>query len=976
MAKSSIIDLPPDAEMPVLPVPDDSPELDTSPIGQVVENEDGSADIMEPEDDTKDTAFYDNLAEDYIDEKELKALSSDLLEKLELDKESRKRRDEQYEEGLRRTGLGDDAPGGATFSGSSKVVHPLLAEACIDFSARTMKELMPPRGPVRISILSKSNSGNVDAAELKAKVLNWQLTKQIREYRDELEQLTTQEPMGGSQFLKVWHDTTLNRHRVEFIPIDNLLLPFSASGLYMAERATHVQNITRMTFEQRVDSGLYRDVSVGGNDPMPERTASEKANEKIEGKSEDAYNEDGLRTIFEVYVNHAFEDDERPLPYIVHIDKYSEKVLAVYRNWNEEDEQCEKLDWIVEFKFIPWRGAYGIGLPHLIGGISGALTGALRALLDSAHINNAATMLKLKGVRGGGTNTQVEVTQICEIEAPPNIDDIRKIAMPMPFNPPSTVLFQLLGFLADTGKGVVGTAEEAMSESSTQMPVGTTLALIEQGSQVYSSIHTRHHFAQQRVFDIICRLNKQYPESLNAASEALKQEISSDLFDENSDIEPISDPNIFSETQRYAQIQAVLQLSQDQSVPYDRVKLHRIAMQRMKFDQADEVLPPEEKPQRTDPVNENVFATKGLPIQSFMEQDHMGHLITHLTFCVSPMFGKNPLMTIPAVPALLNHCKDHLAMLYSQHARASTAAIMDIHGAQGGTMDEGEAQTMKTAISLAEHEMATLLGPIMPMFQEAQQIGMSAAPKPPMDPQSQVALQLGQAEIQRKTQLDQATIQMDQAAAQAKAAAEQSRIQMDMAEAQAEKQREMQQQQFDQWMTQQTQQREHDRAVMQAQIDQANNEADNRQHQLTELLKNKDDNDTAIIIEQMKEALGSMQPQVQGAEKGRDAMSMVDDAPIMQQLQGMMQNVQEKLIAHQQAQEQARQEHAQRLQDQSTHASNLKAVLDHVQNIAAYHAAPKKVVRDQTGNVIGIETHQGVRRVVRDEQGNMTELEG
>ena len=205
-------------------------------------------------------------------------------------------------------------------------------------------------------------------------------------------------------------------------------------------------------------------------------------------------------------------------------------------------------------------------------------------------------------------------------------------------------------------------------------------------------------------------------------------------------------------------------------------------------------------------------------------------------------------------------------MLYSQHARASTAAIMDIHGAQGGT-DEGEAQTMKTAISLAEHEMATLLGPIMPMFQEAQQLSMASAPKPPLDPSSQVALQLGQAEIDRKTKLDQATLQMQGAAAQAKAQTEQSRIQMEAAEAQAEKQREMQQQQFDQWMEQQTQQREQDRATMQAQLDRANNDADNRQHAWTELAKNHEDNSTSVIIEAMRQQLAAFTNQVAAAER-------------------------------------------------------------------------------------------------------------
>ena len=929
------IDLPTDDERPMAQMPPDAPELDIEPTGGVVENADGSATVLEqqePESEASDN-FYENLAEKLKDS-ELTPLASDLLEKIELDKKSREKRDEQYEEGLRRTGLGNDAPGGATFEGASKVVHPLLAESCIDFSARTMKELFPPRGPVRSHLPGKSDKKKLEEAELKCKVLNWQLMKQMPEYREEMEQLTTQEPMGGSQYIKFWHDADTKRHRAEFVPIDMLLLPYAASGLYTSERVTHMQDITRFTFEQRVQSGLYRDLELttkGESSPaFPEKTRPEAANERIEGKSEDPYNEDGLRRVYEIYVYHQFDKDKRAVPYIVHIDDYSEEVLGVYRNWEESDERCEKLDWLVEYKFIPWRGAYGIGLPHLIGGLAGSLTGALRALLDSAHINNAATMLKLKGIRGSGENTQVEVTQVCEVEAPPQVDDIRKIAMPMPFNPPSPVLFQLLGFLTDAGKGVVNTAEERIADASNSMPVGTAMALIEQGSQVFSSIHSRHHFAQQRSLNILCRLNRMYPEVLEEVGEALDEQIDPAMFDDLSGVEPVSDPNIFSETQRYAQIQAVTQVLSNPALQgkTNQVALARITLQRLKFDQIDEVLPEDPEPQQTDPVNENVFATKGLPIAAFMEQDHIGHMIVHLTFCASPIFGANPLMTIPTVPALLAHCKEHLAMFYSQHSQAAMSAIGEIHQMQGGAGDNAEA--VKHAIALAEHEIAAQLAPIMPMLQEAQKMSAAAAPKPPMDPSSQVALQLGQAEIERKTKMDQATMQMNGAAAQAKAAAEQAKSQMDGMMKAQEAQRIDQQQKFEQYIAQMEARQTAESEKLRAQVEVMKNDANNKQHQMTELMKNNQDNQTAILIERMKEGI---------AQSAAAAEAKSPQSPVNVSLGDTMGPLIEAMK-----------------QEFSKVSSGQEAMSQAITGLHKLHSAPKMIVRDAAGRPIGIQS--------------------
>ena len=297
------------------------------------------------------------------------------------------------------------------------------------------------------------------------------------------------------------------------------------------------------------------DTIIDPSDTAGERSIVDIANDKIEGKQDDgAYNEDGLREVLEVYLDRDFSEwdalaSEGVAPYIAHVDVYSSELLGLYRNWEEGDEFFEKLHWLVDWGFIPWRGAYKLGLPHLIGGLSAAATGALRALLDSAHASNAPTLLKLRAGRLIGQTTEVAVTQVQEIEGPAGIDDIRKMVTPIPFAGPNPVLFQLLGTLVDAGKGVVTTAEEKIADVSDRMPVGTSLAMIEQGSKVFSAIHMRLHHSQEKVLEILCRLNAKYPE-VDTWQRYLGKPVDPAIFDTTDDVSPVTDPNIFSEADR------------------------------------------------------------------------------------------------------------------------------------------------------------------------------------------------------------------------------------------------------------------------------------------------------------------------------------------------------------------------------------------------------------------------------------------
>ena len=326
-------------------LPGDEPEVEELPDGSAIVS---MGDFKGP---NEDEDFYSNLAET-INVYDLGTLAMRYVKLIDNDRQARSKRDKQYEEGLRRTGMGDDAPGGAQFQGASRVVHPMMAEACVDFASRAIKEMFPPDGPAKTKILGDVTDEKTEVAERKRDYINWQLTEQIEEFRDEQEQLLTQLPLGGSQFMKMWYDEKKRRPCAEFVAIDNILLPFAAANFYTAQRVTEQQDITEYEYEQRVARGLYRDIELIRATSEPEQTRSEKANAKIEGKKYEE-NEDGLRRVYHIYTWLELDDDTRTkgeaAPYIMMIDELESKVLGLYRNWEEGDETLTKLDWLVEF---------------------------------------------------------------------------------------------------------------------------------------------------------------------------------------------------------------------------------------------------------------------------------------------------------------------------------------------------------------------------------------------------------------------------------------------------------------------------------------------------------------------------------------------------------------------------------------------------------------------------------------------------
>jgi len=759
------------------------PEDDTD----VEDTEDGGAIVrINDEEAARSDDFLENLAETLPDT-ELSALASSLVELISRDKEARKKRDEQYEEGLRRTGLADDAPGGAQFQGASRVVHPMMVSATVDFAARAMKELFPPSGPAKDFIPGEVTPDKVKKAKRKVALMNWQLTVQCTEARAEIEQMLTQVPLGGAQYLKLSWDNTRNRPGFLFVAIDDMLLPYAATSFYTAQRKTHVQYITQVDYEQRVKAGMYRDVDLTAPSMEPEPSIVQKANDKIEGRSDTSYNEDGLRTVYETHALLRIDGDSMAegdlAPYIVTIDKTSSKVLAIYRNWDEPDESREELVWFIEFPFVPWRGAYPIGLPHMIGGLSAAATGALRALLDSAHINNAPTMLKLKGGSRGGQSLNIQPTQVEEIEGGLNVDDVRKLAMPLPFNPPSPVLYQLLSFLVDAGQNVVRTTLDSISDGNPNAPVGTTLANLEQGMVVFSAIHARLHDAMGRMLKVLHRLNGMYLDDEETEEEVGEDIAKREDFEGPMDVVPVSDPNIFSEAQRFAQVQAVAQRAQMLPQLYNQRKVEERILDTLKIPDADSLLNPPQQPQELNAVAENVAASLGKPVTAFPEQDHIAHLKTHLAYMRSPAFGMSPLIAPAFLPVMLQHLKEHIAMWYASSVLAVTseAAGMDISEDMKHIKGDHEARraldrALAEAASLVVEEGDKVFGQMPAVIQQAQQMMQQFAAPQPMDP-TQAAMQAAQ----MQNQTAQAKLQLDGQKAQQTAQLGQAKLQQQMA---------------------------------------------------------------------------------------------------------------------------------------------------------------------------------------------------
>lgn len=723
--------------------------------------------------------FYANLAE-VLPDTVMSDVVTGLLRKIDLDKKAREKRDKQQEEGLKRTGLGKDAPGGAEFDGASKVVHPMIQEACIDFEARIIKELFPPMGPVKPNILGVVTKEKDERARRKTEHMNYQITQQIKEAYPIMETTLTQVPLGGVAYIHQWWDHRLKRPRWQFVPVDNVYLPYSAADFASSHRRTFKEDLTDVDILQRVEEGRYRKVELPKTGMPPDQSKSEKANDKIEGRDDPGENVDGEREVYEVmtYIEvtdeHAdylgFEQPGRLYPYLISIDVGTRQVLSWYRDWEAEDDTREPIEHLFEFPFIPWRGAYAIGLPQIIGGLSAAATGALRALLDSALVNNVPSAIMKKGSGTSGRTVRAQIGEIVELDTGLEADDIRKVLMPFPFNAPQPVLLQLLQFIVEAARGTVRTSlDDSAINATSNTPVGTQYSRVQEGMVVYSAAHARTHRAFNRLLMGLHRLNRLYlpdePLRVDAAGKEIL--VSRKDYEGPCDVQPTSDATIYSDMQRMMQISAIQQRMTVAPGVYNPHKVEEAFLRLLKWPDPDGILVDQPQPHELNAVNESLSMTLGQPVKAFPEQDHLAHIQVHVTYMDNPLLGGNPLIAPRYLPLALQHIAEHIAFFFVTHAVSVARDAAQIDPAELMSNDPETKQLfdrfLAQSTNVAMQGVDQALAGLMPSIQKAQAMLQAMQPKPPLDPAVAAATQATMAETQRKGQADQMTNQLETA---------------------------------------------------------------------------------------------------------------------------------------------------------------------------------------------------------------------
>jgi len=638
-------------------------------------NEDGEkvrVDIDQEETEKEEEAFesnhYSNLAEE-LDEIQVRGIGKDLIKAFEDDKSSRKEWEDQYSKGLKMLGVVVEDRNDP-FPGASGVHHPLMSEAATQFQARAIAEMFPAGGPVKTQIMGKNSDKKIEQAQRVQDFMNYQVTSQITDYFNELDQMLFFLALSGSAFKKIYFDNTLDRICSKFVPAEEFVISYNNTDLETADRYTQVMKISQNELKKYQISGFYRDINLSRNqsDGKDQGTV-EQTMQRLEGMTPSMA--DKMHTLLEVHADLDLGEDESglALPYIVTIDYDTTQVLSIRRNWKEDDTLRKKITYFIHYKYLPGLGFYGFGLIQSIGGLQHASTGALRALLDSAAFANLNGGFRAKGARIEGGDITVSPGEWVEVEA--YGDDLRKSFIPLPFKEPSPTLLQLLGVLTESGRRFASIADAMVGDSAGSGPVGTTIAIIEQGSKVFSAIHKRLHQAQGREFQLIYKLNgeyldDEYPYEVIGETKKIRRKD----FDSAINVVPVSDPNIFSQAQRIALAQTGLQLAQQAPSIIDTKEAYRRFLQALNIPDYQDLIIEDEDVPRRDPVSENMALLNGKPIKVFEDQDHAAHMAVHQQFMMDPRFGGNPQAKEVLYPLMMAHLGQHMSYLYQQQMQA------------------------------------------------------------------------------------------------------------------------------------------------------------------------------------------------------------------------------------------------------------------------------------------------------------------
>ena len=630
---------------------------------EMIENPDGSVTFGEEAMAEEQVPFGANLAE-ILDDDILQNISSDLQQQFEDDKASRDDWYHAYIQGLDLLGFKHQERS-QPFQGASSVTHPLLAEAVTQFQAQAYKELLPSGGPVKCNVVGKMDVQVEEQSQRVKEYMNYLILDEMEEYDADTDQLLFYLPLAGSAFKKIYYDATLGRPVSKFIPSEDLIVPYLATDLASAERVTHVIKMTPNEVRKAQVAGLYKDIEL--QDPTMDQNRIQEKYNQLEGVSRVNYDE--LYEILEVHCDldiEGFEDkDEQSgeetgikIPYVVTLDESSGKILSIYRNYREDDPLRKKIPYFVHYKFLPGLGFYGFGLIHILGGLSRAATSALRQLIDAGTLSNLPAGFKARGIRIADDDSPLQPGEFRDIDAPSG--DLRQGLMPLPYKGPDQTLFALLGYVVDAGKRFAAVADQKMGEGSQANPVGTTMAIIEQGSKIMSAIHKRLHYAQKKEFKILARiitdyLPPEYPYAVVGGNQMIKQTD----FDNRVDIIPVSDPNIFSMSQRITLAQTQLQLAQANPQIHNQYEAYRRMYQSMGVQNIEALLPPPPQPQPTDAAMENSSMLLQKPAMAFPQQDHTAHIDTHRAFMSTYLVKNSP----PVLSLIQAHISNHISEL-------------------------------------------------------------------------------------------------------------------------------------------------------------------------------------------------------------------------------------------------------------------------------------------------------------------------
>ena len=604
--------------------------------------------------------FNANLAE-ILSEEDLQLVSGELLEGYTRDRDSRGEYDNIAEEGVTLLGFTENAAG-EPFPGACSATHPVLAQAVVKFQAKTYKELFPTEGPVRTRIIGADNIEKQEQANRVRHFMNWQTQIQMPEYGPELDRLLFYVSLYGTAFKKTWWDPSLQRARTEYIKASDFYVDYFASDLETAERFTHKYVLSKNQIRKLQIAGMFRDVEVMETN-IDEDAATETANE-IVGRSRPGQFEDEVE-ILEIHANidmPGFEnEDGLQLPYIIHMTT-DEQVLCITRNWDEGDVLFKKKMYFTQYTMIPGLGFYGYGYLHLIGGLTKTATSSMRQLIDAGTFANLPGGFKAHGLRVLAPDEPIAPGEWREVNSPAG--DLAKSLQPLPFKEPSGTLFNLMQYVVNTAKEFADSSDQIVENGSNYGPVGTTMALLEQSSKMFSAVHKRLHSAQSKDLRILARLDHEYlPEMYPYEVAGGAQQVFKNDFNLKSiDVIPVSDPNMPSESHRIAKINAIMTIAQQQPEAYNMEQIGMELFQAMGIDEPERYLKKKQQPISADPITENMAVMKGAPLQAKPEQNHDAHLVTHALILQNKTYQGNQQM----MQLLTSHIQDHMALKYRQ----------------------------------------------------------------------------------------------------------------------------------------------------------------------------------------------------------------------------------------------------------------------------------------------------------------------